>query len=188
MNNEIGSGVTVTIDLDPAHMPKAEDPAAALSGQEVWDMIEKVANDYSEDDLMDAFGEEDLYDALMRGDLAWFYNKFKKYEAEQDVIHKGDEVAWTSPYARYYPILHPNAAASVRSRLCTGVVVDIQLLHRGSDTLVVGYHVLTTDAAGAEGGYRTTYIPANSIEEYNFHKTGHKVRKLMEDKNGAKNS
>ena len=157
MNNKTRSGVTINIDLDPAHMPKAEDPAAALSGQEVWDMIEKVANDYSEDDLLDAFGEEDLYDALMRGDLAWFYDKFKKYEAEQDVIHVGDEVAWTYPYVRYYPILHPNAARAARP--CTGVVVDIQLLHDGSDTsdtFVDGYHVLTTDEAGAEGGYRTT--------------------------------
>lgn len=190
MNNEIGSGVTVTIDLDPAHMPKAEDPVTTLRGQElkgqdVWDMVQKVAHEYSSDDLMDAFGEEELYDALTEGDLAWFYNKFKKYEADRDVIHKGDEVAWTNPYVGYFS--YPNYA-SARPRQHTGVVVDIRLLHRGSDTLVVGYHVLTTDAAGAEGGYRTTYIPANSIEEYNFHKTGHKVRKLMEDKNGAKNS
>lgn len=185
MNNEIGSGVTVTIDLDPAHMPKAEDPVTTLRGQDVWDMVQKVAHEYSSDDLMDAFGEEELYDALTEGDLAWFYNKFKKYEADQAVIHVGDEVAWTFPYTRYYPILHPNAA---RVRQCTGVVVDIQLLHHGSDTFVDGYHVLTTDEAGVEGGYRTTYIPTFKIEDYNFHKTGHKVRKLMEDDNGAKDS
>ena len=99
----------------------------------------------------------------------------------------GDEVAWTFPYARYYPIPHPNAA-SARPGHRTGVVVNIQLSHRGSDVFVMGYHVLTADAAGAEGGYYTTYIPTNSIEEYKFHKTGNKIREMMEDKNGAENS
>ena len=182
MSNETKSGVTISIGLDPAHMHEVID--TALTVDSVWIMLQKIASDYTDDDLMDAFGENCLSDMIADQPLSWIYDKFKKYEADRHEIHKGDEVTWEYPYPIYgITTGQVRESASKNPRVYTGIVIGFT---KSPNKSITGYRILTCDLP--DRGLYATYVPVDRSKTYNFHKTGYRIREMREDKDGTENS